>query len=174
MELKDIISISGAPGLYKVVAPSKGGFIIESLIDGKRTSISAAGTQPPSFLAEVGIYTTDEEMPLAQVFKKMKEQEGTVVDPKGDEKALKAYFKTVVPTFDEERVYPSHIKKIINWFNLLKDKIDFTKIEENAEGDTKADVKGEPEKPIHKTHESHGPKTQEHGMARQVKTRKKV
>ena len=173
MELKDIISVSGMPGLYKVVAPGKGGYIVESLIDGKRTSVSAAGTQPPSFLIEVGIFTTGDDMPLAEVFKKMKEHEGDVPDPKGDEKALKAYFKTIVPTYSEEKVYGSHIKKIVTWYNLLKDKIDFSKVEEPAEGEAKADLKGDVEKPIHK-HESHGPKTQEHGMARQVKTRKKV
>lgn len=174
MELKDILSITGSPGLYKLVAPSKGGFIVESLIDGKRTSVSASGTTPPTFLAEVGIFTTDEDMPLSEVFKKMKEHGGETIDPKTEEKALRAYFKSVVPAYDEERVYPSHIKKIVTWYNLLKDKIDFSKIETPAEGEAKADLKGEPEKPIHKVHESHGPKTQEHGMARQVKTRKKV
>lgn len=174
MELKDILSVSGTPGLYKIVAPAKGGYIVESLTDGKRTSVSAAGTQSPMFLAEVGIFTTGEEMPLAEVFKKMKEHEGAVADPKGDEKALKAYFKAVIPTVDEARVYTSHMKKIVNWYNLLKDKIDFSKVEEPAEGDSKVDLKGEQEKPIPKTHDTHGPKTHEHGMTRQAKTRKKV
>src|SRR5690349_21396850 len=115
MELKDILSISGQPGLFKLVAPSKGGFIVESLTDGKRTSVSATGTIPPTFLAEVGIFTSDDDMPLAEVFKKMNEHKGDAVDPKSDEKALRAYFKSVIPTYDEERVYPSHMKKIATW-----------------------------------------------------------
>src|ERR1041384_7315906 len=159
MELKDIISISGSPGLYKVVAPTKGGAIVESLTDGKRTSFT--GTQTSSNLAEIGVFTTGDDMPLSEVFKKMNEHTGATVDPKADEKALRAYFKEVIPNFNEEKVYTSHIKKIVTWFNQLKDKIDFSKIETPAEGEAKTDAKADQEKPIHKVHESHGPKTQE-------------
>src|SRR4051812_36584155 len=97
MELKDILSITGSPGLFKLVAPAKGGFIVESLVDGKRTSVSASGVNHPVFIAELGIFTKGEDMPMAEVFKKMNEQDGKQVDPKSDEKTLRAYFKGVIP-----------------------------------------------------------------------------
>jgi hypothetical protein len=172
MELKDIVSVTGAPGVYKVIAPTKNGFIVESLIDGKRTSVT--GTQTSSNLADIAVFTTDEDLLLGEVFKKVNELKDTLVDAKSDDKTLREFFKKVVPDYDESKVYPSHIKKIISWYNLLKDKIDFSKVEEPAEGEAKGEGKEDHEKPIHKAHEGHGPKTNEHGMTKTVKTRKKV
>ncbi|HFX17557.1 MAG TPA: hypothetical protein ENK64_00250, partial [Flavobacteriales bacterium] len=106
-----IISISGKPGLFKLLTTTKSGIIAESLKDKKRvmapfTNISA--------LDEIAIYTYDEEIPLWHVFQKIAEKEdfGPAIDHKSDKKTLEAYFKEVLPDYDEDRVYPSHIKKI--------------------------------------------------------------
>jgi len=115
-----IISISGKSGLFKLLTTTKAGIIAESLNEGKRvmapfTTISA--------LDEIAIYTYDEEVPLWQVFKKIAEKENfeKSIDHKSDKKTLESYFKEVLPDYDEERVYPSHIKKVIQWYNILQE-----------------------------------------------------
>src|SRR4051812_46485398 len=107
MQLKDIISISGMSGLYKIVAQSKTGFIVESLSDGRRRPV--ASTQRISTLGDISIFTTKEEMPLREVFLKIKQTDGDkpAVDAKAGNEELKKYFKNIVPDFDEQRVYPS-------------------------------------------------------------------
>jgi hypothetical protein len=174
MDLKDVISISGMSGLYKVVAQSKNGFIVESLADNKRMPINSS--QPISSLVDISVFTKDEDMPLKNVFKKIQETDGEKlsVDPKGDQKALKDYFKKIVPTIDEERVYPSDMKKILTWYGLLSGKIDFTAKEEEAEEESKINRNQEFEKPIPKAKEGHSPKADQHAKVGQVKLRKKV
>lgn len=132
MDLKGIISITGMSGLYKVVAQAKNGFIVESLADKKRFPISS--TQRISALEDISIYADDEDVPLSKVLLKIKEL-GQTADPKADNKALVAYFKTVLPNFDEERVYSSDIKKVISWYNILKDIVS----DEAPKEDTSAD-----------------------------------
>lgn len=174
MELKDIISVPGMSGLYKVVANNKNGFIVESLVDSKRTMINS--NQRIMTLVDIAVYTTDEEMPLREIYKKIQQTDGQKlgVDPKGDAGKLRDYFKKVVPTFDEERVYTSDIKKMLVWYDLLKDKIDFSKEEEvQGDADDKISTSNEHEKPIPKKHEAHGPKA-ESAKATTAKTRKKV
>lgn len=173
MELKEIISVSGMSGLYKVVAQGKNGLIVESLVDEKRLSVSV--TQKVSSLVDIAVYTKTEEMPLRDVLKKMQQTDGGKLgaDPKADPKALKAYFKKIVPDFDEERVYVSDIKKIITWYELLHGKIDFT-VEEKADEEGKINLNQESEKPVPRMHESHSPKADQHAKVGQVKLRKKV
>ena len=118
MDLKGIISITGMSGLYKVVAQAKNGFIVESLADKKRFPISSS--QRISALEDISVYAQDEDVPLSKIFLSMKENTDTFPDGKADIKALAAYFKAVLPHYDEERVYTSDIKKIINWFSILK------------------------------------------------------
>lgn len=173
MELKDVISIPGTTGLYKVVAQSKNGFIVESLVDQKRMPVNSA--QRISTLVDIAVFTTNDDIPLKDVFKKIQETDGAKlsVDPKADQKVLKDYFKKIVPDFDEERVYASDMKKILSWYELLSGKIDFTKVEEEKEGD-KLNLNQDAEKPIPKMHESHSPKADQHAKVGQVKLRKKV
>jgi hypothetical protein len=173
MELKDVISIPGTSGLYKVVAQSKNGFIVESLIDGKRLRISSS--QRISSLVDIAVFTKHEDMPLKEVFKKIFEADGDKlsVDPKADQKILKDYFKKVVPDFDEDRVYVSDIKKMLSWYELLSGKIDFN-AKEKSDDDDKINLNQEFEKPIPKTHEIHAPKADQHAKVGQVKLRKKV
>ncbi len=170
MELKDIISVPGLGGLHKVIGNNKTGFIVESLVDGKRTMVN--GTQRIMTLVDVAIYTTEEEKPLREIFLKIQEVEGDKlsVDPKDDDASLRNYFKKIVPNYDEERVYVSDIRKVLNWFKLLNGKVDFSKVE--ASGDSLLSAEDHA-KPVQRTHEVHGPKT-EGAKTTATKTRKKV
>ncbi|MBP3289960.1 MAG: DUF5606 domain-containing protein [Alistipes sp.] len=119
MEFKDILAISGQPGLYKYVAHSSRGIIVESLSDGKRMNASA--TARVSALAEISMFTEGEDIPLADVFTRMyahtEGKEG--LSPKSTPEAMKAYFAEVLPEYDRERVHVSDIKKALSWFNIL-------------------------------------------------------
>lgn len=119
MELKDILAISGQPGLYQFIAQSRNGFIVESLLDGKRSNASASSRI--SALTEISMYTEGEDIPLAEVFTKMYAYtEGKpAISAKESPDRLKEFFGVVVPDFDRERVHASDIKKAISWFNLL-------------------------------------------------------
>lgn len=134
MELKDIVAINGKPGLYEIKAQSKGGIIVESLIDSKRFPITV--THNISALNEIAIYTYEEEIPLRIVLKTIGEKESgkEAINPKESGKVLTSYFREILPNFDEERVYTSNIKKVLQWYNLLASKnFDFTSIKEEEE-----------------------------------------
>ena len=135
MSLKGIISISGMPGLYKVLAQTKTGFIVESLTDKKRLPV--ASTQRISMLDDISVFTTADDLPLREVLLKLKEHaEGhTLADPKADPDKLRTFFRKIVPEYDTERVYPSDIKKIITWYHLVKDIVDIEDPEEKVAED---------------------------------------
>lgn len=123
MTLDKILSISGKPGLYKLLTQTRSGFVGESLLDGKRLSVGIRNNV--SVLSEIAIYTLEEEIPLREVFQKIKEKEKggkTSVSHKDDKLKLEEYFFEVLPNYDEDRVYPSDIKKIVQWYNILIDK----------------------------------------------------
>ena len=137
MELKDIVSVNGKPGLFEIKAQSKGGIIVESLLDGKRVNVTAS--QNLSALNEIAIYTYDEEIPLRLVFKSIatKEEAKEAISPKENSTVLANYFREVLPNYDEERVYTSNIKKVLQWYNLLASKnFDFSSIKEVEEETT--------------------------------------
>lgn len=118
--LKEILSISGKSGLFKLVSQGKNMLIVESLIDKKRQP--AYTHEKVVSLADVAIFTDSEEKPLAEVLKLMKEKESAKkisIDSKSSNDVLRAYFAEVLPDFDRERVYPSDIKKLISWYNIL-------------------------------------------------------
>ncbi len=120
MALEKILSIGGKPGLYKLLTQTRSGFVGESLIDGKRVTVSLRNNV--SVLSEIAIYTLEEEVPLGEVFQKIKEKEKgakTSIGHKEDKLKLEEYFFEVLPNYDEDRVYPSDIKKIIQWYNIL-------------------------------------------------------
>lgn len=143
--LKKILSIAGKPGLYKLVSTSKTITLVESLIDKKRLPIYPQ--EKIVSLGEIAIYTTEDEIPLKDVFAKIKENEngGNIADEhKSNNSKLFSYFETVLPTYDKDKVYASDIKKIINWYNLLIDNdIEFEKEEpiEGSKADKEADNK---------------------------------
>ena len=133
--LKKILSIAGKPGLYKLVSTSKTLTLVESLIDKKRIPIYPQ--EKIVSLGEIAIYTMEDEIPLKDVFTKIKENEdgGKIADEhKSNNKKLFSFFETVLPTYDKDKVYASDIKKIVNWYNLLiENNIDF-EVEEPIEG----------------------------------------
>jgi hypothetical protein len=137
MDLSKILSISGKPGLFKLVGEAKSNIIVESLIDGKK--IPAFAHERISSLHEISIYTHGEDLPLHEVLKNLYTiQEGKAVEnpKKMDGKALKSLFEKAAPDFDEDAVYSSDMKKVFTWYNLLleKDLLDFS--EEEAKPDS--------------------------------------
>jgi hypothetical protein len=119
MDLSKILSIAGKPGLYKILNQSRGGVVVTSLQDGKKMVVGQ--TQRVSTLSDISIYTLEGDEPLENIFTKMHEQSNgkeVEVDFKDDD-ALREYLFRIFPEHDEDRVYPSDIKKIIKWFNLL-------------------------------------------------------
>ncbi|MCB0450380.1 DUF5606 family protein [Mariniflexile maritimum] len=121
MSLEKVLAIAGKPGLFKLIAQTRGGFIAESLVDKKRLSVSVQ--QNVSVLSEIAIYTLTEEVPLKKVFENIKKKEDgkqTSVKPKDSNDKLEEYFFEILPEYDEDRVYVSDIKKVIQWYNLLQ------------------------------------------------------
>ena len=122
MNLEKILSISGKPGLYALKVQTRSGFIAESLLDGKKITVGLKVNV--SLLSEISIYTFNEEKPLTEVMRTIaiKENEGPAISHKEDNAILVAYFMEILPEYDSERVYPSDIKKVLNWYNLLQSK----------------------------------------------------
>ncbi len=147
--LKDILAISGQPGLYKLVSNTKNGIIVENLETKKRTPSYA--TAKVSALEDIAIYTEDgDDKPLNEVLLKMKEKEGgkPTLSHKSGNNELKAYFDEIMADYDKERVYISDIKKVIQWYNILQavDMLDIIEVKEeekeeenNSEKDKKAE-----------------------------------
>lgn len=140
MDLTQILSIAGKPGLFKILNQSRGGVVVTSLSDGKKMVVGQ--TQRVSTLSDISIYTLEGDEPLGNIFEKMHEQSAgkeVEVDAK-DPDALREYFFRIFPEHDEDRVYPSDIKKMIKWFNLLLEKglLEFDK-EEETESEEKAE-----------------------------------
>ncbi|OAB78500.1 DUF5606 family protein [Cochleicola gelatinilyticus] len=192
MNLEKILSISGKPGLYKLTTQTRAGFLAESLLDGKR--ISVGGRHNVSLLSEIAIYTLTEEVPLREVFAKISEKEdgGEAINHKVPKIELEEYFFSVLPDYDEDRVYASDIKKVIQWYNLLvkngytdfseetaatdKNSEEASEENEEKEGKTKA-VKKAPAKgkvkPAAKTATPKATSAKKGGAAKNTSARKK-
>ncbi|SHJ26880.1 DUF5606 family protein [Pseudozobellia thermophila] len=122
MSLDKVLSIGGKPGLYKLVTQTRTGFVAESLLDKKRITVGMRSNV--SVLSEIAIYTLEEELPLREVFQRIqvKEKGGkTSIGHKEEKIKLEEYFFEVLPNYDEDRVYASDIKKVIQWYNILHD-----------------------------------------------------
>lgn len=117
--LKDILSIGGKPGLYKMISQAKNGLVVESLIDKKR--IPAFASAKISALEDIAIFTEDEDLALKNVLKLISDKEngGACLNHKSSNEKLKKYFEEIIPEYDRERVYVSDIKKVLNWYNIL-------------------------------------------------------
>ena len=116
--LKGILSISGQPGLFKLVTETKNSIIVESLITGKR--IPAYSTSKISTLSDISIFTETGEILLTELFKRVKEN-GKMISAKASSNEIKAFFEEVLPEYDKDRVYVSDMKKVIQWYQLLSD-----------------------------------------------------
>ena len=141
MKIEKIVAITGKPGLYLIISQGKNNLIVESLEDKKRVPV--ASLQNISAISDIAIYTHDEEVPLKQVFLTMfeKEKGGKSIDPKSDKKELLSYFGEVLPNFDEERVYPSNIKKVLLWYNLLVEAgFDFNSLKQEEVKEAKEEI----------------------------------
>ncbi|MDR1021961.1 MAG: DUF5606 domain-containing protein, partial [Prevotellaceae bacterium] len=138
MDLKEIMSISGYPGLFKFVSQGRSGLIVESLIDKKRTNIPP--TAKVSSMNDIAVFTDSEDVPLRVVLQSIKDKSngGPSIDPKTvKEEEIKEYFAGILPAYDKNRVYFSDIKKIISWYNLLQknDLLDFEVKEEEEKAE---------------------------------------
>lgn len=138
MDLTKIVSISGKPGLYLVKSQAVGRIIVESVVDGK--CIPAFAHDRMSSLEEISIFSTDEDRPLKEVFMMIHEKMGEKVDfdyKKASNDELREKFALVMPDYDEDAVYPSDMRKVFAWYQMLVDKnlLDFTVEEEKPEGE---------------------------------------
>jgi len=118
--LKEILSVTGKPELFKLVSQGKNMLIVESLIDGKR--IPAYTKDKVVSLGDIAIFTETAEVPLGQVLEKLKEKENGAIcslDPKADNDKLRKFMGEILPDFDRDRVYPSDIRKLLSWYNIL-------------------------------------------------------
>jgi len=137
MNVDKILAIAGKPGLFELKLQTRSGFLAESLLDGKKITVGMRSNV--SLLSEISMYTYSEEKPLVEIMRTIaiKENEGpTSVSHKDDNSKLIAYFKEILPDYDEDRVYASDIKKVLNWYNILQGKGLVSKEEpklENAE-----------------------------------------
>lgn len=122
MNVEKILAIAGYPGLYALKVQTRSGFVAESLLDGKKITVGLRSNV--SLLSEISIYTFSEEKPLVDILRAIaiKENEGPAISHKEDNAKLIAYFKEVLPDYDDERVYASDIKKVLNWYNILQGK----------------------------------------------------
>lgn len=123
MNFKDIATVAGKPGLYKVLKPTRSGVVLESM-DDKKTKLVAGMAQRVSILSDISIYTLTEEgaEPLESVMKKIEaEYQGdTGVDSSSSDSELRAFLKSVLPDFDDARVYTSDIKKLVAWYKIIR------------------------------------------------------
>lgn len=146
MSIEKILAISGKPGLYELKLQTRTGFVAESLIDGKKITVGLRSNV--SLLSEISVYTYDGEIRLSEVFQKIAEKEdnGPAMSHKEDNAKLEAYFREALPEFDEDRVYASDIKKILNWYNMLQAKGMVSKeaaVAQQAEAPAEEEVKTE-------------------------------
>jgi len=133
IDLTGIISISGQPGLYKIVAQSKNGIIVEGLTDKKRVNVYAS--TKVSTLSDISMFTTGDDKPVEEIMTNIYEKEkgGPAVDSKADDKEIEKYFSGILPDYDKERVYISNMRKLINWYNTLQATGNLKKKEEKEE-----------------------------------------
>ena len=120
MNLRGLVSVSGKPGLYKIIGQNKSGFVLESLDAQKIKLVVNLSTAKLASLEDITVFGEDDDLKLVDIFTKMKES-ASVPDPKADGKALRSFFNEVAPGHDEEKVYASDMKKIITWFNIIKE-----------------------------------------------------
>ncbi len=122
MNLDKILAISGKPGLYALKIQTRTGFVAESMLDGKKITVGLRSNV--SLLSEISMYTNSEEKPLAEVMRNIavKEDNGPALSHKEDNAKIVSYFKEILPDYDEDRVYVSDMKKVLNWYNQLQAK----------------------------------------------------
>ena len=131
-DLSKILAISGQSGLYLYISHARNGAVVEALADKRRSSVSA--TSKITSLADISIYTEDEEVKLQQVLLNMKEVLGEAEAPSSKASAaeLKALFEKALPDYDRDRFYVSHMKKVVDWYNALRNYASFDFVDPDA------------------------------------------
>lgn len=119
MNLKALVSVTGKPGLFKLVGQNKSGFVLETLDEQKIKSVVNLATTKMATLEDITVYGDDDDLKLSDILEHMKAK-GDVPDSKSDGKTLREFFREVAPGHDEDRVYSSDIKKIIGWYGIIK------------------------------------------------------
>lgn len=153
-DLKEVAAISGMPGLYRLVKPTRAGVIIEAL-DEKGTRSVASARNKVSLLQEISIYTQDydQTVPLSEVFDRIHQKHGAelALTHKSEDRDLTAFMGEIIPDYDRDRVYMSDIKKLVQWYNTISKRLDYqapaeeeTTTEEQPEAATKASKAAEP------------------------------
>jgi cobalamin biosynthesis protein CobT len=147
-DLQKIVSISGRPGLYKYLSQARHGIIVESINDGKRTCISSS--VKISSLAEITVYSSNgDDLLLKEIFLKIKEKTNgeKALSHKSPQEELMAYFEEIVPECDKEKVYPHHVRKMIEWYNILQENylLDFEEDEDEEDKEEQANKEDEQE-----------------------------
>ena len=119
--LQKILTVSGYPGLFKYVAQANSGVIVESVSDKKRMVCNMSAKL--SSLSDISVFTDEGEVKLQQLLEKMREKLGEESAPSGksDAAKLKSFFEEVLPDYDRDRFYTSHMKKVVDWYNNLKE-----------------------------------------------------
>jgi hypothetical protein len=137
IDLSGFIAISGYPGLFKVVAQTKNGVIVEGVADKKR--MVAHSNFKISSLEDISIYTTEEDTPLSKVFKNIfdKEKGGPAISSKENPAEQGKYLELVLPNYDKERVHNSDVKKLFSWYNILQENNLLKEKEETKEAEDK-------------------------------------
>ena len=149
MDLSKIVSISGKPGLFVIKSQAIGRLIVESVLDGKCSPAFARDRM--SSLEEISIFSTDDDRPLKEVFMMIHDKMGDKVDfdyKKASNEELREKFAFVMPDYDEEAVYPSDMRKVFAWYQMLNDKglLDFTVEEEQPETEAETPAEAPTEK----------------------------
>ena len=134
MNLKGLVAVSGKPGLYKIIGQNKSGFVLEGLDEQKLKLIVNLTTAKLASLEDITVFGEDDDLRLVDIFENMKNA-SSVPEPKADGGTLRSFFREVAPGHDEERVYASDMKKIITWFNIIKELPLFSENPEAAEAD---------------------------------------
>ena len=144
--LEGILSISGMPGLYKLISQTKNGIIVESFDTKKRLPIYS--NAKVSALEDIAIFTDDKETPLKEVFQKIytiENKQASSVGKKSTDSEIKDYFEDILPDYDKERVYVSDMKKVISWYNTLLEK-DLLNFEEKKQQEENSEIDNKDEK----------------------------
>ncbi|MFA6944718.1 MAG: DUF5606 domain-containing protein [Pedobacter sp.] len=121
MNLRGLVSVSGKPGLFKLIGQNKSGFILETLDGQKNKIVVNISTAKMASLEDITIFGDTDDLKLSDIFLKMKDSKSIPDAKTADGKTLRAFFVEVAPDHDQERVYASDMKKIINWFSAIKD-----------------------------------------------------
>jgi hypothetical protein len=175
--LSEIVSVSGKPGLHKLVGKRPNGLIVESL-DGSNKRFPTNLSQKVSFLSDISMYTYEGDEKLEEILKTLHEKvEGglALVSKKNSGDEVRAFFREILKDFDEDQVYNSDILKLVSWYSLLKDKLDFNNLSEEGEDDTKSETKEKKSAPKKTAGKKPQPKAQSRAKgAKQVSSVRKT